>query len=180
MFSFPRFILTFLGVFAFCYGAIQLWIALTSPGGLYSEWIARHFDGITAWRYGLLWSTKQLLGAIGMETHYKNSYVLTNLTGSGIRLVYSCLGFGVMSFWAAYSLAMEATLKQKIYWFLGGLVGLYIINVVRLSMVLYFAKEHAALPYFDHHTWFNIASYILIFFLMFLHYRSLQPTNSSS
>ncbi|MEO7443904.1 MAG: exosortase/archaeosortase family protein [Ferruginibacter sp.] len=175
VFNFKQFVIRFLFLFAVFYGGFQCWIALTSPGGLYSSWVHHYFDGITLWRNVLLWSSKQTLAIAGMETEYRSDYVLASPGGGGIKLVYSCLAFGVMSFWAAYILAMQAGGRRKILWLAGGLAGIYVINVLRLSLVLWYLNHQASFPWFDHHTWFNIAAYIFIFGMTWLHYKQTQP-----
>ncbi len=86
----------------------------------------------------------------------------------GVHVVYSCIGYGVMSFWLSFILANQLSLKRKIKWIVGGLLMIWIINVVRISLMLVAVNEKWQSPFnFDNHTWFNIVAYIAIFTMMY-------------
>ncbi|MBC7508881.1 MAG: hypothetical protein H7320_09055 [Ferruginibacter sp.] len=169
---FVRFVLVFAGVFAICHYGTLFMTGIAVPGGSYSPFIDTHLD-VTAWvRSLLIYSTKFILGIMGIGTFRESEYVLRATSGRGIRLVYGCLGYGVMSFWTAYMAATSAVLKKKIWWFFGGMLLIYIINVLRLSLVLLSEVNGWRFPFgWDHHTWFNITSYLFIFLLIYFYHR---------
>lgn len=170
--SFLKFTAIFLGTFALCYFGTLFFIGLAVPGGSYSPLIEKYFN-IASWmRSAIILSSKWLLSLFGTATYRADEYVLRGLSGKGVRIVYSCLGFGVMSFWAAYIIATPARMKKKILWFFIGIFSLFIINVVRISLVLTSSEKGWQFPFgLDHHTWFNIVAYLFIFILIF----SYQP-----
>jgi exosortase/archaeosortase family protein len=95
--------------------------------------------------------------------------------GGGVSVVYSCLGFGVMSFWVAFVVANNGSALKKIIWVTAGLFSLWCINVIRISMVLLAANKHWKFPLgLDHHTWFNIVAYLFIFIMMYFYDRSFK------
>lgn len=140
------------------------------PGNHYSSFIDKYFD-IASWmRNALIGCSKLLCGIFGIQTFRFDEYVLRIINGPGIRLVYSCLGFGVLSFWAAYSIASAKTFKGALTWLIPGLLMIFFINVVRITLVLASALKGWSFPFgWDHHTWFNIVSYLFIFAMIFLH-----------
>lgn len=93
--------------------------------------------------------------------------------GSAVNLVYSCLGYGVTSFWLAFVFANTGSWKKKLAWMIGGAAVLYIINMVRISLVLLAASKGWKYPMgWDHHTWFNIAAYGGIFLMIWFYDKS--------
>lgn len=173
---FLKFIAVFLGTFAACYYGALFFTGLAVPGGSYSPFIERYFN-IASWmRTAIILSSKSLLSLFGISCYRADDYVLRSLSGNGVRIVYSCLGFGVMSFWAAYIIATPAQLKKKVLWFFIGILSLFIINAVRISLVLASAEKGWQFPFgWDHHTWFNIVAYLFIFILIF----SYQPKSKT-
>jgi exosortase/archaeosortase family protein len=122
-------------------------------------------------RASLLHAAKFVAGLLGFETFFVNEYVLRVVNGTGIKMVYSCLGVGVMSFWTAFVVANKAEILNKVLWLFGGLFMLWLINVLRITFLLIADNKHWPIPYFDHHTWFNMLAYILVFLLMYLYDR---------
>ena len=179
--KFLRFIIIFAVVFAGCYYGALFITGIAVPGGSYSPFMEKYFN-VTAWlRSSLMYGTKLFLNIFGTETYRESEYVLRATGGKGIRLVYGCLGFGVMSFWTAYISATVANVSKKIGWFFGGLFLIWFINIIRLSMVLQAQISNWHFPFgWDHHTWFNITSYLVIFVMMYFFERSLKDVKRNS
>ncbi|MEJ7610048.1 MAG: exosortase/archaeosortase family protein [Ferruginibacter sp.] len=168
--TFLRFIIVFTAVFLLCYFGALFFTGLAVPGGNYSPFVDKYFDVAAVLRTALIYFSKWVLGIFGTETYRADEYVLRAVSGKGIRLVYSCLGFGVMSFWAAYSVAMSGNWMNKAKWLAGGLLIIFFINTARISLVLQAANRGWDFPFgWDHHTWFNIVSYIFILLMIFWH-----------
>ncbi len=165
------YIIKFAAIFCICYFGTLAMIGLCAPGKYYSAFADRYLDYISALRSSLLHAAKVVSGLFGFETYFVNKYILRVVNGTGIRMVYSCLGFGVMSFWTAFVLANKAEVFNKIAWLFGGLAALWFINVLRITFLLIADNKHWPIPFFDHHTWFNLLAYALIFFLMWLYDR---------
>lgn len=159
-------------------------IGLASPDNLYSPFVANHLNFIDPLRTSLLWGAKALLSLWGYPSYFRDSYTLGLTSGEAVRMVYSCIGYGVMSFWAAFVFANRGPFVKKAVWIAGGLIGLWAINVGRMALLLLASKNRWSIPFgWDHHTWFNIAAYVLIFGMIYLYDRSLKntkPINISS
>lgn len=177
--SFIQFILIFGAVFLLCYYGALFITGLAVPGGTYSPFVEKYLN-VAAWlRSSLIMSTKLFVGVFGFDTVRTNEYVLRVPAASGIKIVYSCLGFGVMSFWAAYIIATTGDMFNKTVWLFGGLFLIWFVNVVRISLVLIGANKGWKFPFgWDHHTWFNIAAYLVIFTMMYFFEKSIKQTSS--
>jgi exosortase/archaeosortase family protein len=170
-----RFVVIFIAIFLVCYFGTLFLTGIAVPGGVYSPFVEKYFN-IAAWlRSSLLLASKFLLSIFGTETIRINDYVIRAVGGSGVRIVYACLGFGVMSFWFAYVVANIASLQKKIIWVTGGLLFLWSLNVVRISLVLLAGNMGWHFPFgWDHHTWFNIVAYLAIFAMIYFFEKSLK------
>ncbi len=173
--KFIKFAAVFFAVFVLCYFGTQLIIGLAAPGGNYSPFVANYLNYTDLLRDALLRSTQSLLSLFHMPAHRSGNYILRGENGRGIKMVYACLGYGVMSFWVAYTTATSAPVKQKIVWLFAGLILLYAINVCRLALVLASTQKNWSFPFgIGHHTWFNIAAYSLIFLMMYFFEKNIK------
>ncbi len=166
--TFLRFVLKFLLIFALCYYGTLLVIGISVPGGYYIPFVDHYLNYVSWLRDSLMWGTETLLKIFGIDTYYANQYVLRIVNGHGIRMVYGCLGYGVMSFWIAFVLASSVRVVKKTIWLIAGLLVIWIVNISRLSLVLVAVNKNWSFPFgWDHHTWFNIVAYIAIFIMMY-------------
>lgn len=82
----------------------------------------------------------------------------------------SCVGYGVYSFWIAFVAANTGTFWKKIRWIGMGLLILWFINVIRITLFLLAINKGWPMPLgLDHHTWFTIVAYGMIFILIWLY-----------
>ncbi|MEO7801789.1 MAG: hypothetical protein ABIR81_07305 [Ginsengibacter sp.] len=144
-------------------------IGLCAPGKYYSAFADHYLNYIDLLRSSLLNTAKILTGIFGFDTYFVNEYTLRVVNGSGIKMIYSCLGIGVMSFWTAFIIANNEKAGNKLKWLIIGLIMLWTINVLRITFLLIANNKHWPIPFFDHHTWFNFLAYGLIFLLMWLY-----------
>ncbi len=167
-YPFTIYLLRFIGIFCILfYGTIGV-IGLTSPGGYYSPFLDHYFNYVAWLRSSLLYGAKILLSFCGFETWVRNIYNLQMLHGRGVHIGFDCLGYGVMSFWAAFIIANEGSVLKKVKWIVGGLLLIWVINVLRISLLLVAINKHWAMPLgLNHHTWFNIVAYSCIFAMIY-------------
>ena len=148
-------------------------IGLASPENWYSPTIAKYFDYVSWLKKSLIWGSQKFLGLFGYTVFEDKDFVARINTGHRVMVAYDCVGYGVYSIWLAYILSNDIGIKQKLIWSLGGLLLLWSINVVRISLVLLALSKGWDMPLgIDHHTWFNIAAYLLIFGMLLLVERS--------
>ena len=163
-----RFIITFLSLFLIFYGFNTLFIGLVAPGGLYSSFLDQHLNYIVAWREFYIGTTAKILTAMGYKV-FTNSTRLIVEHHSGIKLIYTCLGYGVMSFFAAFIIAFPKSLKSKLVFLICGLIGIQALNILRFALLaLYWRQYRLRFGYIDHHTIFNICIYLIILISIYL------------
>jgi exosortase/archaeosortase family protein len=185
--NFLLYIVKFAIFFCILYFGTIAVIGLSVPAGYYSPFIAKHLNYIDWLRTSLLFTSKEFLLLLGYQTYLPDKYDLFMKNGTGIHMVYSCIGYGIMSFWAAFVLANKGSWIKKLKWLIAGWLAIWVINVLRISILVIAVNKNWQMPLgLDHHTWFNIAAYILIFILIyfydrsskFLHTRSDNPKHS--
>ncbi len=171
--SFIRFVAKFILLFSLLYFGTLLIIGLSATDGYYSPFVARYLDFVSQLKWGLMKSTKWLLSVFGIETYFAPNFSIKIVEGRGVRIAMSCVGYGVYSFWIAFILASAGKWVSKMLWVLGGLLLLWTINVVRISLFLLAVDRNWPMPLgLDHHTWFNIFAYGAIFTMMYFFYKS--------
>lgn len=175
--SFIRFCFSFGVIFLLLYFGIKFIIGLAVPEGMYSPFIEKYFN-IASWFRGfLIYATKAFLALFGTHTVRVDEYVLRVVNGSGVKIVYSCIGFAVLSFWTAYVVATKTCLTKKISWLIAGLIIICFINILRISLVLLSNNARWTFPFgWGHHTWFNIIAYLSIFTMMFFFEKSIKKS----
>jgi exosortase/archaeosortase family protein len=155
-----RFLLIFLSLFAVFYYFNILFFGITSPGNHYIAFFDQHLNYIRALRHFLLRAAAQVLGWFGYTAITSDTELL--VVGRGvIKLVYSCLGLGIMSFFTAFVIAFPKKLKSKGIFLICGLVIFQALNILRFVVLALFWKGTKGLI-LDHHTIFNIIIYVLI------------------
>jgi len=155
-----RFLLIFLSLFIVFYYSNVFFFGVTSPGKHYIAFLDQHLNYIRLLRHFLLSATAHVLNWIGYTAITSDTELL--VVGHGvIRLVYTCLGLGVMSFFTAFVIAFPKKLKQKLIFYFSGIVIFQILNIARFVVLALFWKDTKGLI-LDHHTVFNIIIYILI------------------
>ena len=163
-------VLKFLIVFCFFYFGTLAIIGLSAPVGYYSPYVAQHLNFISWLRGSLLGTAKLALSLFNYRVYFEDDYVIRIQNGWAIRMVYSCVGYGIMSFWAAFILTNTAPGKRKFIWLIGGLLMIWCINVIRVCLVLVSYNNNWAMPFgIDHHTWFNIIAYLFVFLLIYFY-----------
>ncbi len=167
--DFKQFIIKFLAVFVFLYFGTFFWIGFVAPGGYYSEFASKYLDYITAIKNSLLFGTKTLLSFFGIQTIQFKNHIIRFVNGKGVQIAYDCVGYGVYSFWIAFVLANKSSIIRKIIWIIVGLFSLWSINVIRISLFLVSVNKNWTMPLgIDHHDWFTIVAYAVIFLLIFV------------
>jgi len=156
-----RFLVIFIGLFLLFYYFNIMFFGLTSPGGKhYVAFLDNHLNYIDGLRWLLLNGSAGILHWMGYVA-ITNKYELL-VAGKGfIRVVYTCLGLGVLSFFAAFVIAYPKPLKAKLIFLLSGILGIQLLNLARFIGVALFWNRHRN-QIIDHHTLFNILIYIII------------------
>lgn len=87
--------------------------------------------------------------------------------GRGIIIAMDCVGYGVYSFWIAFVAANSGSFTRKLKWIFFGVLVLWLINDIRITLFLVAINKGWPMPLgLDHHTWFNIFAYLFIFLMI--------------
>ena len=155
-----KFLIVFISLFSLLYFFNIIYFGFTLPGNHYSAYLDQHLNYIRYFRHLLLELTSLLLRIFGF-TSITNDYELLVAGHGKIRLDYSCLGLGLMSFFIAFVIAYPRPLKGKIIFLISGILSIQILNIVRfVYLVLYWDKKNETV--IDHHTLFNIVIYVIL------------------
>ncbi|MBE9603071.1 exosortase Y [Pedobacter sp. MC2016-24] len=159
-----KFVLTFLILFALLYSFNIFYIGITSPGGIYINFLDQHLNYIQAWRNWNINTTRFILETFGYRV-WTNSTTLKVPGFGGFRIVYSCLGYGIMSLFTAFILAYPKSLRIKIRFLISGLLLIQLLNTCRFILIsLYYSPLPLGI---DHHQLFNGIIYLLLAFVLY-------------
>lgn len=156
-----RFVITFIILFlAFYYFNIGFFSVTSPDSGHYNAFLANHLNYISWLRWLLLKSATQIINWLGYTAISNNTEIL--VAGLGIlRLVYTCLGLGIISFFTAFVLAYPKSRKARTIFLIAGIFVIELLNIIRLVLLALFWDKRTA-HVIDHHTLFNIFIYLLI------------------
>ena len=121
----------------------------------------------------MIHATGFILSGFHITTHTEPGYLIRINGGRGVYIAMDCVGYGVYSFWTAFVVANRGTFWKKTKWLIAGLLILWLINVIRITLFLVAINKGWPMPLgIDHHTWFTIVAYGMIFFLIWLYDRA--------
>ena len=150
-------------------------IGLAAPVGWYSPFVQHQLDYVSWLKNSLISGSKFILSLFSVSTYKEPGFVLTYPGGKAVIIAMDCVGYGVYSFWVAFVAANKGRAIKKIGWIICGLLALWFINVVRITLVLVAINKGWPMPLgLDHHTWFTIFAYLLIFFMIWMYDRSFR------
>ena len=156
-------------------------IGITSRGGYYSSFADHYLNYVSVLRWLLLHSSRLLLELVGYRIYFKDIYTLKLRDGLGVHVGYDCIGYGVMIFWLAFIFANRGSFIKKLKWITGGLFVIWIVNVLRISLMLVSVNGRWPTVFnLDNHSWFNIAAYSVIFVMIYLFDRAERKEAASS
>ncbi len=156
-----RFIITFILLFVIFYYFNVFFFSITSPGSNhYNAFLTDNLNYIHLLRQLLLKSSAQILNWLGFAAITNEYYLLVAGRGE-IRLIYSCLGLGVISFFSAFVLAYPKKWKSKIIFLICGILGIEFLNIIRFVVLALFWNKSNKTG-LNHHTIFNIFIYLTI------------------
>ncbi|MEX1203245.1 MAG: exosortase/archaeosortase family protein [Ferruginibacter sp.] len=179
--KFLIFVAKFLGLYLLLYYGTIAMIGIASPGKLYSGFVDQYLDYVSWIKNTLIAATGWLVAMFGYETNVEPGFVIRVIGKRGVIVGSSCVGYGVYSFWIAYVVANSMAILRKIAWIVGGVLLLWLINTIRISMFLIAINNNRTMPFgIDHHTWFNIVAYVFIFMMMYFFNQQLNKNKHAA
>ncbi len=165
-----QFVVRFLILFVAFYYFNLFFIGITGEGGLfYSKWLSVNLNYIAWLREFLLHASALVLKCLGYDTIIF-PYRLKLVGGVSVGLVYSCLAYGILSFFSAFVIAYPKPIKSKIYMLIIGFILINLINVLRIVSVLLVYSYYSTRGgiSIDHHLIFNIIAYLFIALMIWI------------
>lgn len=158
--------------FLFSQGNLFMNSVVSEGGKFYNAFISENFNYIQGLRTLLITPAVWIIKLFGFYVISNQSDVMV-VDGPLLRINYSCLGLGVMSFFTAFVIAFPAKLKAKFRLFIMGTIMIYVLNVGRIAglglFLGYFKSQRNNFTY--HHELFNVIVYLCIFLLLYLYIR---------
>jgi exosortase/archaeosortase family protein len=152
----------------FSQGNLFMNSVMTPDSRFYNAYIADHFDYIQGLKTALIIPAVWIIKAFGFYAIHNEMDVMV-VAGPYLRVNYSCLGLGVMSFLAAFVLAFPASWKSTFKMLVIGFIAIYVLNVLRIAglgiLLGFFKSQRNNFTY--HHEIFNIIVYICIFAMLY-------------
>jgi exosortase/archaeosortase family protein len=155
-----RFPILFTSAFLFLYGFNLAFIGCTTKGGYYLAWLDSHLNYIKAWRRFTIEATAGIVELFGYEVSKTEISVHVTQYG-GFNLIYSCLGYGIMSLYTAFVVSYPGATKGKTRFLLTGLVLIQCLNIIRFIALALFSRPKES-QWADHHLIFNICIYLVL------------------
>jgi exosortase/archaeosortase family protein len=154
--------------------------SVMSPGGrFHNPYLAEHFNYIQWIKSALIVPGTWLIKLFGFYVVHNEMDVMI-VDGPHLRVNYSCVGLGVMSFFTAFIIAFPAKIKPKLKLLLIGTILIYVLNVLRIGglgiLLSYFKSQQNNFSY--HHEIFNIIVYLCIFALIYFWIKQNTPKKS--
>ena len=167
--------------FLFSQGNLFMNSVISVGGKYYNAFIAENFNYIQGLRTILITPAVWIIKLFGFYA-INNEMDVMVVDGPMLRVNYSCLGLGVMSFFTAFVIAFPAKLKAKIRLFIIGTIMIYLLNVGRIAglgvLLGFFKSQRDNFTY--HHEIFNVIVYLCIFLLLYLYIRKNTTLVSTS
>ena len=168
--DFLKYVLILLVVYVVLDYGTYAFIGITTPDGkYYVSFFDEYFNYVKVLRLIILAGSQFWMSVLGYETYLQDAYTIKVVNGASVRLVYSCLGYGVISFWIAFIAANQVNIYFKLKWLVIGIFFIIFSNTIRISFLL-IANENKWPKVFniDHHTVYNIINYVLLIILIFI------------
>jgi len=143
--------------------------SVMTPGSkYYNSYISTHFNYIQGLKSALIIPAVWIIKLFGFYAIYNEMDVMI-ISGPYLRVNYSCLGLGVMSFLAAFVLAFPASWKSTLKMLVIGIIAIYILNVFRIAglgvLLGFFKSQRHNFSY--HHEIFNVIVYVCVFTMLY-------------
>lgn len=169
-----KFLIKFIAVYAGLYLLAQFIIGIASPGNYYSKFCDDYLNIIEWLRLFILKGAAFLCHILGYNAVIEESISLRVINSVyKVRMVYSCIGVGILSCWVAFTIAYPAALKLKIIWLIAGCATICLINMIRVAALLILINKYKSTSkFYYHHEVFNFIAYALVIGMIYLYTKN--------
>jgi exosortase/archaeosortase family protein len=160
-FKFLKFPIQFTATFLLLYGFNIAFIGFTTKGGhYYLAFLDYHFNYIDFWRSFTIRTTAEILGLLGFQV-FESGTKLQVYEHGGFNLIYSCLGYGMMSLFSAFVICYPSRNMGKTSFMIKGLSLIQGMNMMRFIALALFWKN-GTIGLIDHHLIYNCCVYLIL------------------
>ncbi len=135
----------------------RMWPWLSHKWEIFNDWV----------RIGLLHTTSALFELFGYPNTIINNYRLYVHNYARIGVGNYCLGIQLWIFFAALISSYPGYWKKKIIYSIIGIIGINLINIWRLSVLVFAVKYYPQYVKFNHDYVFNVIVYIFTFVMWY-------------
>ena len=167
------FFIKFIYLFLVFYSINIGFIAISSPGGFYIPFVETHLNYIQFLRNTYISGVTFILRLLGFEV-ITSPFGLGVLNHAGFKLVYSCLGYGLMSCFSAFAISIPKPFPSRYLFLALGIILIFLLNVFRLVLIALYYKPNFNIFKLDHHEIFNIATYLTIIGCSYLYLKHIK------
>jgi exosortase/archaeosortase family protein len=178
-YNYIKFAIAFPSLFLMLYSINLAFIGITSPGGYYIKFIDQNFNYIRYWRDFNISTVATFLTAIG-EVVNINQYHLHVKGKAGFNIVYSCLGYGILSVLVAFVIAYPKPLIKKIIFLVSGILIFQLLNIIRLIIIALYWKPLPLVLKVNAHEIFNYIIYTVLFLAIYLWVNERSVNNETN
>jgi exosortase/archaeosortase family protein len=151
----------------------KFFVGITQPGNLYFPFLENYLNYVAWVQISIIQAANLLAHAIGIQSYVASQYLLCNPDGSGVSMGWVCAGLGVMSFWSAFIIADKISVKKKALYVLVGIFAIWVVNCVRVTMILVALNQKwEQYNNMDHHEFFNKLSYAVLMIMIWVYTRT--------
>jgi exosortase family protein XrtF len=152
---------------AIAFGLYLLWY------GIYELYISPYTLADRKMSITLVYLAKWMLMIFGVSTElqYEFSEVTIKIAGTGGNGVWvgdACNGFILFALFAIFVVAYPGPLKRKLWFIPAGIVGIHLINAIRVAILTIIAEKSPESLTFNHNYTFTALVYAFVFWLWYL------------
>ena len=156
--------LRFLLVFIFCYVVMSL---------LYGLFIESYGDKIDPWTKHISQQVALVLSSQNNPVEVIDGYgtrscVLADREGQVISIFEGCNGLNVIILFLSFLIAYQGPIKRFVLFSLVGVILIHLVNIGRVAMLYFVAKNYPGYMYFAHKYLFTAIIYAVVFLLWYL------------
>ena len=174
--------LRFAALFFLFYLGYTFVIAAAAPTGPYFPFVDQYLNFPLVIRFCVLHIGQFMLSLFGYSTFITEGRITSSDGLNVLEMAWACYGLGLKSFWVAFVCANRMELKHKIYWSLLGVLSIFLLNCLRVMIMMIAMVEKWTIAEYlgtNAHDLFNYLCYAALFGLVLIFF-SKAKTNTQN
>ncbi|HMO32055.1 MAG TPA: hypothetical protein PKE07_03565 [Lacibacter sp.] len=162
-----------------------LYILVLIPHELPDAWLVKQLGNGTAWTMNRIYGTDEFFAEhtrrekiYGTDTVWATYSMVSNSKRKVLGIFQACNGLELMVLYAGFILCFTGPWLRKLLFIVGGIFGLYALNVLRSALLGYVGLEYPRHFDFAHKYLFNLVVYALTFILWVWYVAGLRKSHA--